>query len=222
MRRFCSLIAFVIILACGGGGTGTSVVAIPDAQRETAIRSIEDQFEQIVAAGGTVAAQNQAIASVMAAMPEFEASGVETEFNCAWGRFTDGRLLVIGNLPFPQGAPSAPQVKLPKATFIAKESKARLGHAFGPNFPQLQNPIDDMSRYLQVDGSYQIQSPPEGKLRLSDLRAVAGDGFVYFNAHAGDGKTKSGDTVFVMASSTPHTRQPTHCPKSKPTGTPTG
>ncbi|MEQ1933913.1 MAG: hypothetical protein ABL962_08555 [Fimbriimonadaceae bacterium] len=201
-RHIAVLVALVTVLACGGGGAGTPVITIPDAQREAVLQSLTDQFEQIVHAGGTVDSQIQAIAGVMAGMPEFEAAGHSSEFGSAWGRFTDGRLLIVGNNGFPSGAPGAP-IKRSNATFIAKSGNARLGHAFGSNFPQLQDPINDMARYLQVDGSYQIASPPEGKLRLSDLRAVSGDAFVYFNAHGGEGTTKSNQTVFIMASSTP-------------------
>lgn len=206
MKQFFGLLALVALASCGGsggGGGGNSGPPITDAARAAVIQNVNTQFANIVAAGGDVDSQNVAIAAVMSSMPEFEEAGADAEFDCAWGRFHDGRLLIIGNHPFPEGS-SDPFVHGDALTFIATGVTARLGHMFGPGFTQLQTPIEAMSRYLQVDGSFQIVSPPEGKLRLSDYRAVSGDGFVYFNSHGGEGKTKSGQTVFTMVSSTPH------------------
>src|SRR5688500_6570054 len=90
----------------GGGGGGGGGSSISDTQRAAVIQSVKGQFAQIVAAGGDVDSQNSAIAAVMAGMPEFEESGSDDEFDSAWGRFKDGRLLIIGNIPFPEGSRS--------------------------------------------------------------------------------------------------------------------
>ncbi|MBS1709022.1 MAG: hypothetical protein JSS65_09910 [Armatimonadetes bacterium] len=216
MRRIVAGLVIALVAGCGGSsGGGSTGVAVSDSRRAAVIQSVNTRFAQIVAAGGDVDTQNSTIAAEMAAMPEFEETGADVDFDCAWGRFTDGRLLIIGNHPFPEGSRSPSRAVEGGRAFIAKSTKARLGHMFGQGFTQLQQPIDDMSRYLQVDGSYQIQSPPEGSLRLSDYRSVAGDGFVYFNAHGGEGKTKSGDTVFTMVSSTLHNEATDAIPEIK-------
>lgn len=209
MKRLAGLVALLLLVGCGGsgGGGGGGTGTISDARRETVINEIKTRYAAVKAAGGDMHTQNLAMADFMATFPEIEETGSDDEFFSAWGRFADGRLLIIGNYPFfgnPPAPGSSSALPPPTGAFIAKPSKARLGHMFGANFAQLQDPINDMTRYLQVDGSYTVSSPPEGKLRLSDYKAVAGDGFVYFNSHAGEGKTKTGRSVFVMVSSTPH------------------
>lgn len=210
VRAFAVAVGCLLVLACGGGGGGGvgggGGGGISDAQRAIAIEAVNDRFEQILAGGGTRDSQVLAIATFMDGRPEFESAGANSDDLCAWGRFADGRLLIVGNNRYPDTTPP-PDFRWtprPKATFVTTPSKARLMHAFGPNFSQLQQPIDDMKRYLQKDNLFTITGTPEGKARLSDLRVIAGDGFFYINAHGGKGTTKSGDEVFVMASSTPY------------------
>ncbi|MEQ1823099.1 MAG: hypothetical protein ABL949_11355 [Fimbriimonadaceae bacterium] len=206
-RYWLYLVGLLIILACGGGGAGGgTVTVVTDGQRVVAIQAVNAKFEEIHLAGGTVNAQNQALASYIATRPEFEASGYNSDDGCAWGRFNDGRLLVIGNNRFPdRSRPSSFNwTRSSKASFVGKSQQARLMHAFGASFSQLQVPIADMSRYLQKDNLFTVVSTPEGKARLTDLRAVNGDAFWYINAHGGKGTTKSGEELFVVASSTPY------------------
>lgn len=209
-RAWLLLIGLLIISACGGGGAGLSGSGgggtVTDAQRASAIQAVNQKFEQVHAGGGTVASQNQALATYMGTLPEFEAVGVNSDDDCTWGRFKDGRILVVGNNRFPdrRPVPPFPWGPSPKATFVSKSKNARLMHAFGANFNQLQQPIADMTRYLQKDGLFTIVGTPEGKARLTDLRAVTGDAFWYINAHGGKGTTKAGEELFVVASSTPY------------------
>ncbi len=207
--KVCLGAMILVILACGGGGGGGGSAGngppVPDAQRESAIKAVNTKFKQLLIAGGSPANQNVQLSTFMAAMPEFEAAGVSADAGCAWGRFTDGRLLIVGNNRFPDRSVPDPFTwsPRPRAAFVAKSKQARLMHAFGPNFSQLQLPIVDMGNYLKTDGQFTIASGTEGDARLSTLRAVSGDAFYYLNAHGGKGTTKAGVEVFCAASSTP-------------------
>ncbi|MEQ1935908.1 MAG: hypothetical protein ABL962_18795, partial [Fimbriimonadaceae bacterium] len=202
------LVLLLVILACGGGGGGSTGngTPIPDSQREAAIKSVNTKFKQLLIAGGSPATQNAQLATFMAAMPEFEAAGANSDDGCSWGRFTDGRLLVVGNNRFPDRSPGQPFAWTRRAlkTYVSKSQQARLMHAFGANFSQLQLPITDMSNYLKTDAQFTIVPGIEGDARLTTLRTVSGDAFFYLNAHGGKGTTKAGVEVFCASSSTPH------------------
>ncbi len=182
-------------------GTGTQIT---DARREVVLDSVKAEFERLLAAGGSPATQNTQLAAFMTSKPEFEAAGANTDDGCAWGRFTDGRLLILANNRFPDRSPPAPFVwgKRALKTYVSKSQQARLMHAFGANFSQVQVPITDMANYLRTDGQFTIAPGIEGDARLTALRAVSGDAFFYLNAHGGRGDTKAGTPVYSVGSST--------------------
>ncbi len=84
-----------------GGGT------ITDQQREVALQAIDAKFQTLEALPRDE--QNQQMAAFMAGRPEFEESGF-SDTSCAWGRFKDGRLVIIINNcePEPVGTTSVP------------------------------------------------------------------------------------------------------------------
>ncbi len=203
------LALFAIVLAgCGtggGGGGGGGGGTISDQSRQAAIKGVEDKFSELLGQHLPKPQVNQAMADYMAAQPQFEEAGVSDDL-CAWGRFKDGRLLVVGNNrdPEPVTDPDADPLRSPPGRAGAElpsSTDARLMHSFGPNFDQLQRPIDDVAAYLRAHG-YQITPGTEGDARLATLRGVSGAGFFYLNTHGGKGKMKNGAETFIASSST--------------------
>ncbi|MBM4397984.1 MAG: hypothetical protein FJ087_20145 [Deltaproteobacteria bacterium] len=74
-------------------GGGTSGTPVSDAERQVGFESIAAKV--IAVEGLDDAAQNEALARHMAASPLFEEAGFGLDG--AWGRFTDGRILILDN-----------------------------------------------------------------------------------------------------------------------------
>jgi hypothetical protein len=172
----------------GGGGGG----ALSDAQRAAVIAAVEQRADALWAAPGDAASRAQAAADFLATLPAYVSTGLDTETATAWGHFTDGRLHLVSFNYAPQrraqptAAPAggtrralAAAPELPRAEF------ARVMQAFGPPFDG-QDVVDDLGQWLQV-GGYSLRPTAVGDARVSSLRQVQGDGFLYLNSHGGAG-----------------------------------
>ncbi|MEA2554074.1 MAG: hypothetical protein QOJ65_2250 [Fimbriimonadaceae bacterium] len=208
-----------ILIGCGGGGgggstgggptTGTSTAGgttggtISPAARIAAITAVEEKAKEI-GNTGTRASQNAALAAYMASRPEFEASGVDLT-ECAWGRFKDGRILIVANNRTPQPTPAAIATstitRAPSNLDLPNTTQARLLHSFGLGFDAGQSVISDLSTWLKANG-YTMAGGAEGDARVNTLKQVSGDGFFYFNTHGGRGRNRNGHDLFAMQSST--------------------
>jgi len=207
MKQIAFLIALLVILACGGGGSsvGGGGTEMPVAERTAALGKVEDKYEELYAQTLTTQQRNDQLAAYMRTLPEF-ADAQTTIDDCVWGRFTDGRFLVVVNNRLPDRIAGAPNVPYVRKTSLAPDkisttTKARLFHSFGLNFGQQQHPIDKMGQWL-VQAGYTLAPQQEGDARLATLRTVSGDGFFYFNTHGGSFELSSTEKVFCLGSST--------------------
>lgn len=212
MKYLALLLALIAIIACGGGGSSVGTTGltgggaeIPVAQRTAAIDKVENKVEELYSSSMTNAERNNQVAAYMRTLPEFAAAGVSPD-ESVWGRFTDGRFLVVvtNRLPdrFAPGAPAVYNRKESKAPDkVVTSTKARLFHSFGTGFGQQQHPIQKMGEWL-VDAGYTLAPSQEGDARLATLRNVTGDGFFYFNTHGGSFEFSSQEKVYCVGSST--------------------
>ena len=215
MRWFPFVVALLILSGCGGGGGGDAASggggggggALTDAVRMAAIKKVETQIETLETQNLTPAQENTQIAAYMATLPEFSASGVSVDLS-AWGRFRDGRFLIVSNnrdpqwqQPIPAGSPLPARQTRGANDLIATTKHARLFHSFGTGFDQQQTVIARMKTWLQ-DAGYTIAATNEGDGRLASLRNVSGDGFFYFNTHGGSAQISETEKVFNIQSST--------------------
>ncbi len=210
MRALYLVLVVAVIAACGGGGGGTSSggggASISDAERTAIITALERKVENLTHPGQTAAQLNDAVFAYMKTVPQFSSVGKTTE-ECVWGRFSDGRYIVVGNNRYPerfQRTPSDPPTKhrpAPRAAQVPVSSTARLFHTFGAGFSQQQNPINEMAGWLRAAG-YSVDTVQDGDGRLATLRSIAGTGFLYINSHGGSFVRPNGTKVYMVLSST--------------------
>lgn len=209
------LAALALGVACGDPNSpqpGTEqLTPVSDAERTAAIAAAESRVEALASGGTSGAALNAALAAFLATRPEFSAAGVDTLTSTVWGAFRDGRVLMVVNNRLPQPLsdslrPVSPQpsgatgVQALDATELPAEDRVRLLHSFGPGFDQVQAPVTDIGRWLDEHG-YEVAAGNEGDARVETLRNVRGDGFFYLNTHGGKAKTRAGDQIFAVQTS---------------------
>lgn len=264
MRRgrgvFLASAAFVVACGDGGGPSGPGDdngnppgTAVTVEERMVALDAAETLLEALLGSGVEGDDLNAALATGLKGLPVIAATGVDTATSMAWARFTDGRLLIIGDNrpagPVADSVLAAPAMKAVAAgraghveaargSAASPASRAgraerarvasamneaaaappvfaadgevselptsrhvRLLHSFGPDFDQLQRPIEDMAEWFEEHG-YQVRKGQEGDARVATLRNISGDGFFYFNTHGGGGHDRTGRKLYAMGSST--------------------
>lgn len=209
-KALSGLFALIVCAAGCGGGSGGGVGGgggseLPIAVRSAAIAKVEGEAERLETLSLTPAQENAQLATFIRALPEFSDANTTPDL-CVWGKFTDGRFLVVANNRDPvwqQNRPASPTpVRQRKPGDVLTASKqARLFHSFGTGFDQQQGLISQMKPWLQQAG-YTIVPTQEGDARLATLRTVAGDGFFYFNTHGGSFDLSQTEKVFCAQSST--------------------
>lgn len=196
------------LIGCGGGGGGSTTGGpgggITEAERLAVISAVENKVHTLLTESLTRAQTNAQILDFLKTRGEFTDAGLSPD-SSVWARFKDDRYLIVVNNrdPLPPGA--APAIGGPVTRGandkITTSRQARLLHSFGTGFDQQQIPITQMSTMLR-DGGYTIAGGTEGDARLSTLRTISGDGFLYFNSHGGSYTFQGGDKVFAAGSST--------------------
>lgn len=257
---FLASAAFIVACGDGGGPSGPgddngnpSGTAVTVEERMVALDAAETLLEALLGSGVKGDDLNAALATALKGLPVIAATGVDTATSMAWARFTDGRLLIIGDNrpagPVDDSVQAAPAVKAVAAGRAGRVEGARgsaaspasraghaerarvasamneataappvfaadgevselptsrhvrLLHSFGPDFDQLQRPIEDMAEWFEEHG-YQVRKGWEGDARVATLRNISGDGFFYFNTHGGGGHDRTGRKLYAMGSST--------------------
>lgn len=98
-------LSIVVLAVCGlwgcggGGGSDNGGVGgmLTDEERAEAMDAVDAKWATLP--GTDLEADAKALAEFMEGMPEFEASGVSANDGTAWGRFRDGRCLLLLNPP---------------------------------------------------------------------------------------------------------------------------
>jgi hypothetical protein len=212
------LLALTLALAAGCGDAGRNPVApeppaaLTDEVRFAAITALETRLQQL-APSLSDDAWAAAVVQWLNGRAEFETAEAEPDAAGVSARFTDGRVLIASRSRVP-GPPSA-EVTDPEVAADAETSsisrnvsaqlprplRVRLLHSFGADFDQVQQPVDDMARWFRAAG-YDVAPGVQGDARLTALRNVSGDAFFYLNTHGGVGKTREGEKLFAVQSST--------------------
>lgn len=195
---FCALAA----VGCGGSSTQpAATTAAPDV-RYAAMSTLETLQASLSAE--TPAEVSAQLAAKMASMPEFTESGV-TPDHCAYGRFTDGRLIIFVNNRQP-----APEV----ATYPAVVPSGRLGgSSLTPGQFRLidtmgnifQHPVNTMYPTLVAAGMQ--PAGPIQKGTVDEFLTMKGDGFIYLDAHGMSIDLKSGERVTAIWTGTQATKE---------------
>jgi len=173
-----------------------------------AIRKVEAKAKSLLAAGVRHLDHVRAVADFMATLPEYAVAGVDEGSLTAYGVLGSGRLhLVTDNRdagPVDQSYGRASGRETLATTELPGSGWARLLQSFG-NRQWTQEPVYDLAAILESPGGYAVRPGKVGDARLSALRAISGDGFLYFNTHGGRAyrtKDESGPGYFSLQSST--------------------
>ena len=103
-------------------GAGKTGAPISDVQRIAALNHVSSEVSAVQGMDDSV--QNETLARYLASQPEFEEAGFGP--GGAWGRFTDGRLLVLDNEDTSQPSPATPASSLAKQAPSASDSGGKL------------------------------------------------------------------------------------------------
>lgn len=214
------VVSATVLSACSDGSTpidppGGSGSPLTPAERIAAIAATEGQAEALTAAGLAGDALNAALLDWLEQQPAYDAAGIDSLTSSVWAQFRDGRLLIIANNRDPApvsdsliaetaAAHAAPPaigvIAAAEATELPAVDRVRLLHSFGPDFDQVQAPIEDIGAWLEA-GGYEVAAGQEGDARVETLRNVSGDGLFYLNTHGGKGRTRSGQQIYAVQSS---------------------
>jgi hypothetical protein len=95
LARATYALAIALLAGCGGGGGGNSNNPPPGGDtRQAALDAVAAKFDTFD--GSNPDQENQQLVDLMKARPEFSDAGISNAGG-AWGRFTDGTMLVIAN-----------------------------------------------------------------------------------------------------------------------------
>ena len=181
----------------GGGGSATGGATIDSAKRVAALDLVRARFESLRGIDPDTACQQ--IAGYLKGLPEFEAAGVSPD-RCAWGRFTDGRLLIVVN----NRAISASRARAPKSRasraveFLPNSPTVRIFDNLGSAFEHVTY---DLAELLPRHG-YQMAGGGVLKATVEELKKVEGDGIFYIESHGGLGSIRGGLDTYGIYSGT--------------------
>ena len=106
--RGAALVIAAIVIGCGDGGSPSEPPRGDDVdpprgddiaveERLRVIDAAETLLEALLASGVAGSGLNEALATGLRPLPGVAATGVDTATSMAWARFSDGRLLIIGD-----------------------------------------------------------------------------------------------------------------------------
>jgi hypothetical protein len=225
------LVLVAVIAACGEGGGASPIEPenpgegpgheeITEAERTAVFRALDERMAQLQNQALPRDALNTTLAAWLEERPEFESAGV-AELSSVWAVFRDGRVLVVANNrdPIPPSdsvhssspslSPAIARSLSPRgaaraeATALPEPRRVRLLHSLGIGFTG-QAPIDDMAKWFRNAG-YEVAVGAEGDASVDVLRTVSGDAFFYFNTHGARADLKSGESYYVVGTSTVRT-----------------
>ncbi|HEX6068984.1 MAG TPA: hypothetical protein VFZ18_04155, partial [Longimicrobiaceae bacterium] len=226
------LALLALLAACGEGGGASPIEPeepgpgpvdgeITETERSAAFQALDARIAQLQKQSLPREAFNAALAAWLGERPEFESAGV-AELSSVWAVFRDGRVLVVANNrdPVPPSdsvassspglSPAISRALSPggaaaraEATALPEPRRVRLLHSLGTGFTG-QAPIDDMARWFR-DAGYEVAAGAEGDASVDVLRTVSGDAFFYLNTHGARADLKTGESYYVVGTSTVRT-----------------
>ena len=179
----------------GGGADTTSMLATCDQPPPTeallAIRSVEARCRSLSGQGVSRLEWVRSVASYMAGLPAYRATGVDEDSLTAVGILQNGAIhIVVNNREANAVSPSLVTVGAERALLASSSTEipasgwARLLQSFTSD--RLSGPpLNDIAAWLETPGGYAIRGGRDGEASVATLRNVKGDGFVYFNTHGG-------------------------------------
>ena len=174
---------------------------LPFAQRQPVLDAIRQQFDAMP--GVNVDDERAALTAFILTQPHIAAAGVE-EDGSVWGRFSDGRLLIIAATPPSTGA-SQTENFIPAQTAISPANlpstdTAYVFNALGTCF---QNQAAQISTWL-MNQNYTVSpiSPT-----VPELRTVKNAALFYIDTHGGSARTITNGLMYAMWTGTPVTLQ---------------
>ena len=173
-----------------------------------AVRKVEAKAQSLLAAGVRGSSHVHAIQDFMKTLPDYVVTGVHEGSLTAYGVFANGRVhLVTDNReagPIDLSFSRSTVRQTLATTELPGSGWARLLQSFG-NRQWVQEPIYDVAAMLESPGGYAMRVGKVGDARLTALRTVSGDGYLYFNTHGGRAYRTTNDTgpsFFSLQSST--------------------
>ena len=179
----------------------------PASAQLLAIRKVEAKAKDLGAQGVSRLDYVRGVAAYMATLIEYTVSGADEVTLTAYGVFADGRLHLVTNNrdagTLQETASRALRRESLATTELPGSGWARILQSFGVR-EWTQQPVYDLAAVLESPGGYAARIGKVGDARLTALRAVSGDGYVYINTHGGRAfKTRddSGPGFFSLQSS---------------------
>ncbi len=208
-----ALPAAISLSATDSGGTVVSAnlsltigaAGDPVATNLAAIAAVEAYAMTPVVQAMSQVNQVQAVAAFMSSRPEYADSGVDLDMLNAWGDFKDGsgHIFAFDRTPVAGGTASTLRKGYAKdGAALSDTPRYRLLQSFASE--DAQSPIYEMANYFDATGWTGTVGATAG---VDALKQVGGDGFFYFNTHAGRKElTVSGvepeDKIYAIQSST--------------------
>lgn len=207
----------LLVIGCGGSGSSgipgttnggatnggsTNGGNISQQQRETAMAAVEAAVDQAMDQPEDTA--EQTILAAVQGNPAFEASGLN-EDGSVWGRFRDGRLMVVGAERPLEGddsddglRPSAARVSV-----IPNGRKAFVMDAYGADLSGRDgNAMMEAQAYLAL-GGYDVVTDGQSMNMTVDYLKTVKDAAVFFaTAHGGVGFTRANEPVVIITTAT--------------------
>lgn len=189
-RAFCAFLFVLLLCGCGGHreGSGGGKAVSPE-RRLAVIAAVNATFAAMP--GGDPVTENAQLAAFMTTQPEFEATGVSADL-CAWGRFTDGRVLIVANNRRRTGVARRAAPSGSRGTGLPEPKSLRLFDAMGTYFT---HPAAGFQTALAAHG-YDLAGGAIQKGTVEEMKGLGGDGIFYMDAHGGTGTARSNRSIF--------------------------
>ncbi|MBU0991695.1 MAG: hypothetical protein KJ737_04290 [Proteobacteria bacterium] len=206
-----SFIFLVLFLsACGGSGGGSGkeggdpnsdtsweTIAVDDDARSAIMEDSSLEYDAIISDSSLSAEEiSQEMVDYLNTIPEIEAAGVSDD-GCAWGRFTDDRLVIFVNnrTPDPDQSSDSVSSKVRAATFsppsnLPEGTVSRIGDNLGGDYGDPYSPITE---WLETAG-YAPSLPGD----LIDMTSMGSLGLFVINSHGGSGTWRDGSKAYAI------------------------
>jgi hypothetical protein len=203
------VLALPTILALAGcGGTATGAPAskpLTDAQREADISNINSHFAGLQSE--VLTSQANDMVAYLKTLPDIEAEGIATD-GCAWGRFTDGRMLCVITNRAPGGA--TPDLRAPNTARpligqeLPSQTSAYLANVFeysGTYHMGSFHPAGYAIDGMLAPAGYQIEGSGVQLPSVESLKGVTNNGIFFMDTHGGYSKDRQGNYHYAIFTS---------------------
>lgn len=177
---------------CGSLRPVTAHIPVSDARRMAVLDAIQAKFAS--QAGTDLDAQNRELAAFMRTFREIEDSGVSDD-SCVWGRFTDGRsLIVVNHRSSTLRSAELPRPSITRASGLPAGIRVQLLDTMGSNYA---HPTEAIKGPLR-DSGFTVIGEGGGGASVDNLKSPGETGILYMDAHGGKGKSRTKERFYSI------------------------